>query len=76
MIGKIAPARVDNSFMKELKEIKLERIRRGVDKEFKSDRRLTKAIVRSSLWRELKEVLINSPIENDTKFRGRKFKSR
>ena len=65
MNKRTSPARVDDNFIRELKEIKVERIRRGLDKELKSDRRLTKAMIRSSIWKDLKLRLINSPMEDD-----------
>ena len=57
--------KADPDFVKEIRNIKLDRIRRGKDNEIRSDRRITKAIIRSSLWNELREVIVNSPLEND-----------
>ena len=57
--------RVDCDFQKELNSIKLERIKRNVDNSLKSDRRLTKAIIRSPVWKDLRELLINSELLDD-----------
>lgn len=66
--------RADLNFKKELDNIKLERIRKGYDNEMQSDRRLTKAIIRSSKWDNIRDVLIHSPLIKDTDIRGRKPK--
>lgn len=66
------PSRVDAEFIKELKEIKLDRIRLGLDKKIQSDRRLTKALVKTSFWIDVKRVLKQSPLEDDTYRRVKK----
>lgn len=66
--------RADKSFKDELDNIKRLRLINGFDKELKSDRRLTKAITRTSHWRVLKETLIKSPLDNDKHTPGRKPK--
>jgi hypothetical protein len=57
--------RADQEFAKELKKIKLERIKRGLDKEMKSDRRLTTAIRRHRFWRDMKEDIIKAELPKD-----------
>jgi hypothetical protein len=55
--------RADELFKKELFKIKLERANRGMG--WDSDRRITKAITRTSLWPSLRDIIINSPLEDD-----------
>lgn len=57
--------KVDPQFDKELKAIKLERIKTGADKEMKSDRRLTKAILKHTEWEKIKFDMINAKMEDE-----------
>ena len=57
--------RVDLDFEKELREMKLNRIKSGVDKQMRSDRRLTKAIRRHRLFPKIKNDIIVSPLKDD-----------
>ncbi len=50
--------RISNQFIKEIEDIKIERIKRGLDKKNKSDPRITLAITRCSLWPKMKEKII------------------
>jgi hypothetical protein len=65
---------VSPEFRREMDDIRLERVKKGFDKEFKSDRRLSKAIVRCSAWKQVKDIISNSPMENDKSKVGRKLK--
>jgi hypothetical protein len=53
--------RVDEMFRKELEDIKIERIKIGVDRDKVSDRRLTRAIREIPLWQNIKRELITAP---------------
>jgi len=57
-----SPAKVDPQFKKELKDIKLSRIKAGKDEILKSDRRLTEGIRRHNFWPTMKRDLINSEL--------------
>lgn len=63
MTNKTIPTRVDPKFKQALEEIKLERIKEGRDKKFKSDGRITLAIIRHENWQEIKEDIINSKLK-------------
>ena len=67
------PVRLDREFANMLKKLKVERIKKGIDTEQKSDRRLSKAIARyiNSDMRAY-ETLLNSELENDKKTRRRR----
>ena len=54
--------RVDEDFKNVLKDISLERIKKGIDKEIKSTKRLTKAILRHSDWKNIKNDLLIKPL--------------
>ena len=54
--------RVDEDFKNVLKDISLERIKKGIDKEIKSTKRLTKAILRHSDWKNIKKDLLIKPL--------------
>ena len=50
------------SFWKEVKEVKLGRIKNGVDKELISNERITDGIVRCDPeWKKIKEKLLKEP---------------
>jgi hypothetical protein len=73
MIAK--PLRVDNELRELIRKVKIERVNLGTDDVMKSDRRITKAIARLSV----KDInfynnLIKSPLDDDTKRRGRKLR--
>jgi len=55
----------DKEFQDMLKEARLERIKKGIDIEPKSFRRLTKAVARMKTIPSIKEILINSNLEDD-----------
>jgi hypothetical protein len=55
--------RADELFKKELFNIKLARANKGYG--WESDRRITKAIARTSLWAGVKDIVINSPLDDD-----------
>lgn len=57
--------RVDPIFRKELNDIKIKKLENGTARTILGDRRLTKAIRKMDLWREVKIRLINARIEND-----------
>lgn len=57
--------RADPDFLKELNDIKIERIRKGRDKRFKPDRRITKAIRRHRFWPTIKDDIINSELKEE-----------
>ena len=61
--------RIDKEFKREIDGIKLERVKLGKDSFMQSDRRLTKALIRTSLWNELKKTLILSPLDDDRRKR-------
>jgi len=54
--------RVDENFYDELKDLKIDRIKKDIDKELKSDRRLTEAIIRHHSWKEIKKDILLSPL--------------
>lgn len=57
--------RVDNVFRQELNRIKLEKIRNGTSNRMLSDRRLTKAMRKTNMWKDMKQVLLDSDIGDD-----------
>lgn len=61
------PIRVDLDFESELREIKVQRIKKGKDDVLtpKSDRRLTKAIRRHPLWPKMREDIVNADLLED-----------
>jgi len=65
MTRKEAIIKADVDFKKELEEIRIERIKHGKDGFVVGDRRLTKAMIRSSKWPEIKKILIEAEIEDD-----------
>lgn len=52
--------RVDKDFSKELKKMKLARMRNGKDEMMKSDRELTRAIRRHILFPEIEQSIIKA----------------
>ena len=50
--------RVDREFEKELKKMRLKRMRNGLDEKMKSDRELTLAIRRHVLFPQIKQSII------------------
>lgn len=59
--------RADVEFSEELEEIKLNRIKKGKDKRMRSDRRLTAAIRRHPLFRDIKADIEISDLKDDRK---------
>lgn len=57
--------RVDPDFAQDLRNIKLDRVKNGMDKEFKTDRRLTRAIKNHSLWQTIKKDLASLQFKYD-----------
>lgn len=63
-VGRIR--RIDEDFVDEMDNIKTERIKKGIEKEMMSDRRITNAIVRCPEWKAMKGKIINAkPREDD-----------
>lgn len=56
--GKIS--RIDEDFLEEMEEIKLERIKRNIERGMISDRRITNAIARHPKWKEIKKDIISA----------------
>jgi len=65
-------ARIDINFKKELDNIKLERIKVSSDKELKSYRRITQAIPRHRLWKDIKLDIIKAELPDIKLKPGRK----
>lgn len=63
MKGKNVTARIGEDFSKELEEIKLERLRRGIDTKKKSTRRLTDLMVKHDDFQKIKEDTIEINLE-------------
>jgi len=59
------PGRIDKEFKKELREIKLEKIKRGITDGLVSDRRLTLGIKRHMNWPNMKEDLIKADLSSN-----------
>ncbi len=57
--------RADINFEEALRKIRLERIKRGRDKEIRSNTRLTRAMTKSRFFQPLKDDLINSEFTED-----------
>jgi hypothetical protein len=57
--------RIAPSMVKELEDIKIERIKKGKDTDKKSDRRLTIAITRHPDWPLMKKDIINAKLEEE-----------
>jgi len=57
--------RIDEDFIDELDNIKIERIKCGAEKSMISDRRITNAIVRSPEWIKIKEGIIRAKKRED-----------
>jgi len=57
--------RVDPIFRKELMEIKIKKIQNGTSDRMIGDRRITKAIRRMDIWKEMKNRLILAKMEDD-----------
>lgn len=62
---KFVPTKIDPDFKKELDDIKLERIKLGFDKKLRGDRRITKAIRRASIWKDLKKIIVEADLEDE-----------
>ena len=62
--------RADELFKREIYNIKLARANTGLG--WESDRRLTKAIARTSFWPSIRDILINSPLDDDRNRKRRK----
>lgn len=60
-------ARVDVNFASEIEDIIKERIKMGLESPLNPNgmRRATKALIRTSLWQQVKDILINSDWEED-----------
>lgn len=52
--------RIDEDFDMELEDIKIERIKRGIEKEMISNVRITNALVRHPSWKKIKEDIIQA----------------
>lgn len=52
--------RIDEDFMEELEDIKIERIQRGVERRMISNVRITNAIIRHPEWKKMKDDIINA----------------
>lgn len=55
--------RIHPDFKEELLEIKKERIENGMDKKKKSDRVITKLIIKHNSWEDIKEDIIEAENE-------------
>jgi len=53
-------SRVDEDFLEEMEDIKLERIKKGIERGMISDRRITNAIARHPKWKEIKSDIIRA----------------
>ena len=51
--------KIDGKFFDLVKDIKLERVRKGIDKKFKGDVKITEAISRHNLFAQIKKDVIN-----------------
>ena len=58
-------ARIDSGFKKELEDIKLERVKDGLDLKLRSDKRLTKAMTKLSMWKEIKRKISEADFEDE-----------
>lgn len=58
-------SRVSPEFKRELEDIKVAKIKNNTSKIVLSDRRITKALIHSSLWLQIKELLIEAIIKDD-----------
>ena len=59
--------RADPGFAQEIDDIKIERIKKGKDRKMKSSTRITAAIRRHLLWRDIKKDIINDELKDDKK---------
>ena len=50
--------KTDQKFFDSIKDIKLERVRKGIDKKFKGDIKITEAISRHNLFPQIKKDVI------------------
>lgn len=57
--------RIDEDFIEELEDIKVERIKCGIERGMISDRRITNAIVRNPDWKKIKEEIIQAKKRGD-----------
>ncbi len=57
--------RIDEDFLEELEDIKIERIKRGVERGMISNRRITNAIIRHQDWDKMKDDIINAKKRKD-----------
>lgn len=52
--------KIDEDFLKEIRDIKIERLKKGKDFKPRSDRRITKGLIRLPEWPKIKNDLINA----------------
>lgn len=59
--------RADKKFKKELNDMKISRIKNGVDKEFRSDREMTELMLKAPSFKDVKKELSTFPRKEDLK---------